>query len=269
MTSRAEQKAEQVGDHPALEKAARAGYAMNGLLHLVIAGILVQIAIGSGGGQASSSGALSQISQAPFGQVLLWIGAVGYAGLALWQLLQGAVGPHEEGNSGWADRAKELGKGVTYAVLAFTTYKFATGGGSSGGGKTSDFTRTLMQAPAGQALVFAIGLGVLVVGCYHVYKGATKGFLDDLKGNESGDLGKAVIVAGMVGYIGKGIALGAIGVLFALAALTRDPEQATGMDGALKTLAGNTGGMAVLLAIAVGFLGYGLYSFARAKHADL
>lgn len=268
MTSKAQSTAEQVGDHPALEKLARAGYAMNGLLHLVIAWILVQIAIGSGG-QASSSGALSQIAQAPFGQVLLWIGALGYAGLALWQLLQGAVGPHEEGKSGWADRAKELGKGVTYAVLAFTTYTFATGSGSSGGGKTADFTSTLMQASLGKALVFAIGLGVLGVGGYHVYKGATRGFLDDLEGNESGDLGKAVIASGMVGYIGKGIALAAIGVLFMLAAWTTDPEKAKGMDGALKTLADNTGGTAVLLAIAVGFLGYGLYSFARAKHADL
>ncbi|CAN5479292.1 DUF1206 domain-containing protein [soil metagenome] len=268
MTSKAEQKAEKVSDHPALEKAARGGYAMNGLLHLVIAWILVQIVIGTGG-QASSSGALAQIAQAPFGQVLLWIGAVGYAGLALWQLLQGAVGPHEEGTSGWADRSKEVGKAVTYGVLAFTTYTFATGAGSSGGGKTADFTRTLMQAPLGQALVFAVGVGVLVVGCYHVYKGATRGFLDDLKGNESGDLGKAVIVAGMVGYIGKGIALATIGVLFMLAAWTTDPNQAQGMDGALMTLAGNAGGTAMLLVIAVGFLGFGLYSFARTKHADL
>ncbi len=268
MTSKAEEKAEQASDHPALEKAARAGYAMNGLLHLVIAGILVQIAFGSGG-QASSSGALAQIAQVPLGQVLLWIGAVGYTGLALWQLLQGVVGPHEEGKSGWADRVKELGKGATYAVLAFTTYKFATGGGSSGGGKAGDFTRTVMQAPAGKALIFVIGVGVFAVGCYHVYKGATKKFTEDLESNESGDLGRAVIVSGMVGYIGKGIALGAIGALFVLAAWTTDPEQAKGMDGALRTLAGNTGGTAVLLAIAVGFLGFGLYSFARAKHADL
>jgi len=268
MTSKAEEKAEQVGDHPALEKVARAGYAMNGVLHVVIAGILVQIALGSGG-QASSSGALAQIAQAPFGQVLLWIGTVGYAGLAVWQLLQGLVGPHQEGMSGWADRAKELGKGATYAFLAFTTYKFATGAGSSGGGKATDFTATVMQAPAWQALVFAIGVGVVAVGGYHVYKGATKKFMEDLEGNESGDLGRAVIVSGMVGYVGKGIALATIGILFVLAAWTTDPDQAEGLDGALKTLAGNAGGMAMLLAIAVGFLGFGLYSFARAKHADL
>ncbi len=260
--------AQEVGEHPMLEKAARGGYAMNGVLHLVIAWLIVQIIIGSGG-QASSSGALGQISEAPFGKLLLWIGAIGYAGLSLWQLLQAAVGPQEEGTSGWAERAKELGKGIAYGALAFTTWKFASGGGSGGGDQTSDFTRTLMQAPLGQALVFALGLGVLAVAGYHVWKGATRGFLDDLEGNEGGDLGRAVIIAGMVGYIGKGIALGAIGVLFAVAAWTTDPEQAKGMDGALKILAGSPGGMTVLAIIAVGFLGYGLYSFARAKHADL
>lgn len=260
--------AQDASEHPVLEKAARGGYAMNGVLHLVIAWLIVQIIIGSGG-EASSSGALGQISQAPFGKLLLWVGAVGYAGLSLWQLLQAAVGPHAQDKSGWADRAKEVGKGITYGALAFTTWKFASGGGSGGEQQASDFTRTLMQAPLGQALVFAIGLGVLAVGGYHVWKGATRGFLEDLKGNESGELGRAVIIAGMVGYIGKGIALGAIGALFAVAAWTTDPEQAKGMDGALKTLAGNPGGMIVLAVIAVGFLGYGLYSFARAKHADL
>ncbi|MGB3827320.1 MAG: DUF1206 domain-containing protein [Ornithinimicrobium sp.] len=268
MTSKAERTAEDVSEHPALEKAARGGYAMNGVLHVVIAWIIMQVAVGSGG-QASSSGALSQIAQAPFGQTLLWIGAVGYAGLCLWQLLEAAVGPHSRDKSGWADRAKEVGKGVTYGFLAFTTWKFATGSGSSGGGKTADFTRTVMQAPLGQAVVFAAGLGVLIVGGYHIYKGATRGFLDDLAGNENGDLGRAVIVSGMVGYIGKGVALGAIGVLFVVAAWTTDPDQAKGLDGALKTLADNAGGVAALVAIAVGFLGFGLYSFARAKHADL
>lgn len=268
MAKTAEGAAEQLSDHPVLEQAARGGYAMNGLLHLVIAWLTMQIIIGSGG-QASSSGALGQISQAPFGKVLLWIGVIGYAGLCLWQLLQAAVGPHSPDKSGWAERAKELGKGVTYGALAFTTWKFATGGGSSGDQQTSDFTRTLMQAPLGQALVFAVGLGVLAVGGYHVWKGATRGFLDDLRSNEGGDLGRAVVGAGIIGYIGKGIALGAVGVLFALAAWTTDPEQAKGMDGALKTLAGNPGGTAVLAVVAVGFLGYGLYSFARAKHADL
>lgn len=268
MTGKAERKAEEASEHPALEKAARGGYAMNGFLHLVIAWIIMQIVLGSGG-QASSSGALAQIAQAPFGQALLWIGALGYAGLCLWQLLQAAVGPHSQDKSGWADRAKELGKGATYGFLSFTTWKFATGSGSSGGGKSSDYTRMVMQAPLGQALIFALGLAILAVGGYHVYKGATRGFLADLKGNESGDLGRVVIVSGVVGYIGKGVALGAIGVLFVLAAWTTDADQAEGLDGALRALAGKPGGMTVLAAIAVGFLGYGLYSFARTKHADL
>ena len=56
-----------------------------------------------------------------------------------------------------------------------------------------------------------------------------------------------------------------MGLLFATAALTADPQRAGGLDAALKTLAGQPFGVFLLLAVAVGFLAFGLYLIAEAQ----
>lgn len=72
-----------------------------------------------------------------------------------------------------------------------------------------------------------------------------------------------------MGYVAEGVALTIVGGLFGLAALEADPEESSGLDGALKTLAAQPLGTALLLAVAAVLALYGLYSFARARYADL
>ncbi len=264
------QAASDVSDHPALEWLARGGYAINGVLHFLIAAIVVRIALGMSG-EADQSGALGAVASAPLGGAMLWVGAIGYAGLTVWQLLDAVTGyrPGSEAAT-IADRVKDFGKGVVYAVLAWTTWRFASGGSTDSGKTTADFTTTLMSAPLGQALVGAVGVAVVGVGGYHVHKGVTRSFLEDLDDKaDDGGLGKTVIMAGLVGYVAKGVALGMVGVLFGWAAWTTDPSDATGLDGAMESLSGHPVGAAVLLLIAFGFVAYGLYSLARARYARL
>lgn len=65
------------------------------------------------------------------------------------------------------------------------------------------------------------------------------------------------------------MALTVVGGLFGLAAVEADPEESSGLDGALKMLAAQPLGTALLLAVAVGLALYGVYSIARARYADL
>lgn len=78
-----------------------------------------------------------------------------------------------------------------------------------------------------------------------------------------------VRVTGTLGYVAKGIALGVVGVLFVVAALTSDPEESTGLDGAMQTLAEQPYGTFLLLGVGVGIALYGVYSFARARYARM
>lgn len=269
VTKTAGDVASDVSDHPALETLARAGYAVNGLLHLLIAAIVIRLAIGEGG-EADQSGALQAVAGAPLGGVMLWIGTVGYVGLTIWQVLDAVTGYRPGGKASTvADRVKDVAKAGVYAGLAWTTWRFASGGSTDSSESTADFTTALMGAPLGQVLVAGVGVGVLGVAGYHVWKGLSRGFLDDLEDNAEGGLGRAVIIAGIAGYLAKGLALAIVGGLFGWAAWTTDPKEATGLDGAVQTLSGSPGGAVTLALIAAGFVAYGLYSFARARYARL
>lgn len=249
--------AARAGDHPVVEWGARLGYGANGVLHLLLAWLTAQIALDGGGKQASQSGALGTLAKEPVGQALLWVLAVGFVLLALWQLTE-LVTQHEK-----FDKAKAGGKLVLYAALAWTSFTFASGGRTSSNKQTKDFTRSLMDAPAGQLLVGLVGLGILGIAAYHVYKGWKKKFLEDLQEHP----GRWAVVAGRVGYIAKGVALAAVGVLFVTAAVRHRAGKANGLDGALRSLRDLPAGTVILLGIAVGLAAYGVYSFARARYA--
>ena len=74
-------------DNGAFEFAARAGFAVSGVLHLLVAYIILRIAFGSGG-SADQSGALATLAGQTGGAVMLWTAAVGLLALALWRLAE-------------------------------------------------------------------------------------------------------------------------------------------------------------------------------------
>jgi hypothetical protein len=77
-----------------------------------------------------------------------------------------------------------------------------------------------------------------------------------------------VKVVGCVGFVAKGVALAVVGILVLVATFRHDPGQQSGLDGALKSLAGQPYGGWILGAVAVGLACYGVYSAARARYAN-
>lgn len=257
--SEVKQAVREAGDSEALGWTARAGFAVNGLMHLLIAWIALQLVFGGRGGRADQSGALGALASNSFGVVLLWVAVVGFAGLGVWQLTQVVVGRDA------GARVKAVSKAVVYLVLAWTAFTFAIGSGGSSEQKTHDLTSSLMSAPAGDVLVVVVGLVILGVAAYHVYKGWAKKFLADLRSHPS----RPVVALARFGYIAKGIALGVVGVLFGLAGLHNNPKEAGGLDKALHTLLDASFGKLLLVVVALGLAAYGIYSFARARDADV
>ncbi len=98
-----------------------------------------------------------------------------------------------------------------------------------------------------------------------MYKGANHNFVEDLEGRPR-DLVRRL---GMVGYIAKGLTIAGAGVLVVVAATLSEPNKATGLDGALKTLGAQPYGAALLIAAGLGIITYGLYSFAMAQYTKM
>jgi hypothetical protein len=258
----------QVARSEPVKKGARVGIAANGVLHLLIAWLAIQVALGGGGGKANQSGALSTIAAEPFGKVLLWVLFLGFVCVVLWRATSALWG-----FTYVADDKKRLkkrvvcaGQAVVYAVLAVLTVRTAVSGGSSGNGG-SQATAGLLGLPGGQVLVALVGIGVVIGGGVMIYEGWKKKFLEDqdLTGADP-HARRADERTGQIGYIAKGIAIGVLGILIVTAAVKFDPQQANGLDSALRTLREQPFGVFLLIAVAIGIAAYGVFCFLDAKY---
>ncbi|WP_291055020.1 DUF1206 domain-containing protein [Herbiconiux sp.] len=269
MTSSPKRAARDVSDNRAFRVLARSGFAVNGLLHILIGAIAIGIAVAGGsGGEADQSGALRGLSDTPGGLFVLWVAVVGLFALGLWQLVQLPLITDADAKKKWGRRATEAGKGVVYLAIGVTALVFALGGSTSSSDSSQTLSARLLATPGGVFLLVAIGLAVFGGGVGFVAIGIRRTFRKLIR-VPSGPAGRGVVALGMVGYIAKGIALGVVGVLFVVAAFTVDPEKASGLDGALKALADLPFGIVVLIAVGIGLIAYGVFLGARARLARL
>ncbi|MFI5086038.1 MAG: DUF1206 domain-containing protein, partial [Actinomycetales bacterium] len=127
---------------------------------------------------------------------------------------------------------------------------------------------TLLNLPGGVFLLVLAGLVTAGIGVYFLVKGVRQKFRDDIT-LPRGSAERAVVALGILGYVAKGVAIVTVGVLLVIAAVKVNPSDAAGLDGALKSLVALPFGQLILLAVGVGLIAYGLYSFARARLARL
>ena len=282
VSERAEQAADEVygelaglgaggeGEAPvrAVELLGRVGLVGYGLVHVLIGAIAVRVAL-SGGGQPDQQGALTSLIGNPVGLVVLAVMTLGLLAFAVWQGLAAATG--FRWTSGGERFRKRVGAGaktvavLTVAGVAVRLLVTGSSGGSSSSG-SEGVTAGLLALPAGRLLVGLVGLVVLIVAVATGYTGIARNFSDDLDYSRLPDwLRRPVEVLGVAGHVARAAAFAVVGVLFGVAALHTDPRQAGGLDQALETLAGQPYGPFLLLAVALGFVAFGLYSFAESR----
>lgn len=243
------------------KKAARIGHVANGILHIVIGVLAWQIAFGGGSESADQSGAAKMLADNPFGMVLLWITALGCALLALFHLAAVVWGGPE-----LKERVKAGAKAVVFAAIGFTFAAVGVGVNQDSGSTAQSATATVMSHPLGGIAIMLAGAAVIVVGGYHVYKGVTRRFAEDLTSPSHSEVSRALTVTGVVGYVAKGVVLAVVGVLFILAAAKNDPQENTGMHGAMQTLLEQPFGVWLLAGIGVGLVLYGVFQLLRSRY---
>ena len=107
-----------VGGHPIVENGARVGYAVNGIVHLLIAWIAIQLALqpsaprkAAGQETVDQSGALATLASSGLGKVTLLIAVGGFALLALWQLTEAVI------RRKTSVRLKAAAKGIVLSLI--------------------------------------------------------------------------------------------------------------------------------------------------------
>jgi hypothetical protein len=250
---------------------ARAGYPISGTLHLLIGYTIVRIALGFGG-EADQTGALATLATEGGGTFSLWIVAGGLIALAMWRLAETVLGLHpgesteaHKRDSPLMNRLRAFGLALVYCAVAFTAIQFALGTRKRGSEQTAGLSARLMQSDGGRAILVIAGLAVAVIGAYFVHKGASRKFLKDL----TVPGGRVITVLGICGHVAEGAVLFAAGLSVIAATYSSDPAKSSGLDGAVKTLGHSQYGVAILIAAAMGFAAYGLYSFALARYSRM
>ncbi len=255
-----------------LDQIARVGLVAYGLVYLLIAWLAVQLALGDHGEEASPSGALHELTQQPFGEAIVWAVAVGMLLLVVWRLIEAFFGHRDaSGSDRLRHRLASAGKACIYAVLGVTAVRVALGSESSQGSSQSSrgMTAKLMDLPAGQWIVVAVGLGVIGYAAVVAWKGWEEKFAEDLETEgKLGYRGAAYLLLGKVGHIAKGVVFALVGALIVYAGATHQPEESGGLDQALQKVLQQPFGPYLLIVIGVGLACYGLFALAWARHID-
>lgn len=253
----------------ALDVGVRVGLVSYGVVHLLIAWLGVQLALGDREGSVTSKGALHQLAENDLGRISLFVVVAGLVALMIWQGLEAAIGHRDEdGGKRTFKRATSAGKVIIYGLLAWSALKTAVGD-SSKSKSTDSYTSKLMDLPFGVWLVGLVGVAIIVFAGFLAYRGWAEKFLSKLDGEgKTGDDGTAYRWFGKVGYIAKGAAFAVVGGLFVYAALTHDPDKSGGLDQALQKVLAQPFGPYLLGVTSLGIGCYGLFCFAWARHLD-
>lgn len=269
MATDAGHKAEQAGDSKSLEMLARVGLVAYGVVHFLVGWLALQIAWGlSRSDSADTSGAMKTLADQPFGQVLLWLVAVGLVALALWQASEVIWGYRNlEGAKRVRKQVTSGAKAVVFAALGYSAAAAALGAGSSSAQSQQQATSGVLGWPGGRVIVIAAGLVIMGVGVAAIVKGVKKSFAEEIDTSPLSPTLRTVIARlGQVGYIAKGLALGLVGGLLSFATLTFDPQKAQGLDGAMQTILAQPFGRFLLTAVALGFAAFGLFAILQSRY---
>jgi len=251
---------------------ARLGYAIKGVVYIIIGFLAVQLAAGVGGKTTDQKGALLTISALPFGKFLLVIMVIGLFAFAIWCLIQAIFDTEAKGKQakGILARVGYAIVGIAYAALAYGAFLLLMGSGSAGKSSTTntqDWTATLLKQPFGVALVVIVGLVILGVAVYLNSTAYTGTFQNRLSlSSLSAQMKRLVVGLGRFGYAALGVVFTIIGIFMIVAAAQHNPNDAKGLDSALQELTRQPFGQLLLGIVALGLIAYGIYSFVEARY---
>jgi hypothetical protein len=245
----------------------RSGLVAYGCLHLLVAALSLRLALT--GDHTSSSGALAQLVDEPWGPLVAG-GLIGaFVALALWQLVAALIGYRD--SQGWERplmRAGAACRVLGYAYLAYGIVRLSVQRGSqSSGSSPRGASAGLLAQPFGRVALVICGLVAAGIGVGQIVFGARAQFLDQLdEGVETKDRRHLIVFLGYAGYVTKGVAFAVIGLLLTWAGVSNDPRKSGGLDRSLERLLGHTWGAVAVAVVGVGVGCFGLYLIARARH---
>ncbi|WP_437131978.1 DUF1206 domain-containing protein [Bacillus atrophaeus] len=253
---------------PWVRRFGRIGYFSFGGVFILLGILAFMAAIGAGGDTEDSAGALQSLARMPFGSVLLWLIGIGLIGFVIWMLLSAFKDSegHGKGKRGLSRRTGNVISAVIYASIAWNALRFAFDRGD-GSSSEQTWSAYLLAQPFGQWLVGLTGAGFIIYGIVQFVNGVRAGFMRDFQTSKMNGQEKRIARnTGRAGNMARGIIFGAIGFFLIKTAITSDPDDTKGFDGALAELAQQPHGRVILGLLAGGLILYGIYGMMKGRY---
>lgn len=250
-----------------LDLLARVGLVGRGVFYLILAYLSARIAVGAGGQPANANGALAAVASSGIGFVLLVVAAVGFVAFAVTRL----AGAYADRRAGCWRRLSTAGQAIVYLALAAATTAYVLGQHKTGSEQQQRATTArLLVLPGGRWMVAAIGVVVLAVCAWQTRVGFASHYEDTL---DTARMSRPVLAVtrfvGSVGIIARAAAFLPVGIFLVVAAFTANPRQSKGLDALLLELTREWWGRTVVVAVALGFLIFAVYTFLEARYREV
>ncbi len=185
-----------------------------------------------------------------------------------WRVLQAVFDADGHGATpkAWAIRAGQAVSGVVYGALALSALELLDGLEDIGEADETDSARTaaaeILAWPHGDWVIIAGGLALLAVGVGNLIQGALQDFGKRLRCGA--DLCRWVVPLGRAGYIGRGLATLPLGVFLLRAGWEVRASEVRTWAGALQAVEAQPFGSAILAALGLGVVAFGLFGVVEA-----
>jgi hypothetical protein len=267
-------------DEPLVERAARVGVAVRGIVFLILAYLVARIATGALGGNstgkpASGPGVAQSVAEQSGGHIALFLLAIGLLCYALFSLLD-AILHHRTADSTvkrWLARGQALWGFALYGAFSIFCFVTATSGDSTGSSSRKEdaqqaqWSARVLRWPGGWLLLGLLALVLFGIACFLLAQAVRQDFREPLdESSMSPAVRTAMIVLGTVGFLGRAGLFALVGWFVARAAIEDDPSNGQGVDGSARALANNAGGAALLWVLAVALVAFALYQLIESKY---
>src|SRR5690349_12735023 len=174
-------KAKRVKRGPIGHVVARFGLGSRAIIYLTLAALMVDLAVTGHNRETDQGGALHDLGATDLGTLLLIVFAVGSVCYTAWRWSEAAFGRQLEHLSR-PDRVKALVEGTCYLPFGVAAFSVAIGnsGSADQAGAYRSASARVMQSTAGQVLVGAVGVIVVIVGIFLFSEGPRRSFLPQL-----------------------------------------------------------------------------------------
>jgi hypothetical protein len=207
----------------------------------------------------------------PLGNVLIAGLVTGILGYAVWAVYEVIRDPYDFGSRfvGIMERVSLAIGALAYGALAFTALMVLRGHGGHGEESRRILAGRILEWPAGQWWIGAVGLALIVAGLFQIKYVIEGGHKKRLRMDPAPPfLRTAAQVLAWGGFIARCVILLVLGGFLLRSAWSSDPEAVGDTDTAFDFLGlgGSTLGDSVFTLVALGTIGYGIFLYINSAY---